>query len=245
MSSLRSRTIRLAKDNAKLRPRLLEILAAEDDGEDEEDKAARFTKGPEGKKEFDAWIKKQPAEVQEEWDANKDKYKDKFKSAAMGLYMTVVEKRAGGGCDSKDLPDAFKENCEKKQKEKGKGDDGDAKDDKKDDGKMPAELLEKFKGKKKAGGTDESALRRAAIRLAHENPKLRPRLLEILAKAPAKLKGKKLDKEINRLFRIHGDRVEFDIFDLGKLSNDVKKAYEAGEDMEAAMKKAVAKYRKN
>jgi len=65
------------------------------------------------------------------------------------------------------------------------------------------------------------------------------------AKEPAKLKGKKLDDAVNKAFYKHGDSVQFDIMDLGKLSNDVKKAYEAGEDMDEAMKKAVAKYRKN
>ena len=65
------------------------------------------------------------------------------------------------------------------------------------------------------------------------------------AKAPAKLKGKKLDAEINRLYGIHGDRVLVNIMDLGKISNAAKAAYEAGEDMEAAIKVAIAKYRLN
>jgi len=65
------------------------------------------------------------------------------------------------------------------------------------------------------------------------------------AKAPAKLKGKKLDAEINRLYGIHGDRVQVNIMDLGKISNAAKSAYEAGEDMEAALKVAIAKYRLN
>ena len=65
------------------------------------------------------------------------------------------------------------------------------------------------------------------------------------AKVPKPLKGKKLDAEINRLFKIHGDRIQFDIFDLGKIANAGKQAAETGGDIEQAIKDAVAQYRKN
>lgn len=65
------------------------------------------------------------------------------------------------------------------------------------------------------------------------------------AKAPAKLKGKKLDAEINRLYKIHGDRVQVNIMDLGKIFNAGKQAYETGGDMEQAIKDAIAQYRQN
>ena len=47
-----------------------------------ENKIARFPEGPEGAKLFEAWIKKQPQEVQDDWAANTDKYKDKFKESS-------------------------------------------------------------------------------------------------------------------------------------------------------------------
>ena len=146
-SPLRTRAIRLAHANPALRPHLLRVLkATEGDKEAEEDKAARFTEGPEGKKEFDAWIKKQPAEVQKDWEANKDKYQDKFKSAAGRLFATAAAERYAG-CEK--LPnEKMQQLCEDKKKDKG--------DDK------------------------EASLRAATIRLAHENPKLRPHLLHLL-----------------------------------------------------------------
>jgi hypothetical protein len=181
MSTLRNRAIRLAHANPTLRPHLLKAIKAADE-EEEGDKTSRFTEGPEGKKEFDAWLKKQPQDVQDEWDANKDKYKNKFKAAAENLFMKAAS-NVFAGCEK--LAPALRENCEnpsfgKKKKKDDKGDDdakGEDKKDKKkkDDGKMPAELLEKFKGKK------GSALRNATIRLAHAKPELRAHLLPILA----------------------------------------------------------------
>lgn len=147
MSSIRTRAIRLAHANPALRPHLLRALKATEEAKSaEEDKSARFTEGPEGKKEFDAWIKKQPKEVQDDWAANKDKYQDKFKSAAGRLFATAAAQRYAG-CEK--LPEGpMRDNCEKKKEE---------------------------------GGKDkEAALRAATIRLAHENPKLRPHLLKLL-----------------------------------------------------------------
>jgi len=119
MPSLRAATIRLANENPAIRPHLLKLLAAEGDKEGEDDKLGRFTEGPKGKKEFDAWIKNQPEAVQKEWDSNKDKYKNKFKSATERLYMAAVNKR-NAGCEK--LPEGpMRDNCEKK-KEEGKDD---------------------------------------------------------------------------------------------------------------------------
>jgi len=41
----------------------------------------RFHEGPKGEKEFKAWMKKQPKEVQEDWDKYNEENKDKFKTA--------------------------------------------------------------------------------------------------------------------------------------------------------------------
>ena len=65
------------------------------------------------------------------------------------------------------------------------------------------------------------------------------------AKTPAKLKGKKLSAEINRLYGIHGHGAQIPIMDLGKISKAGTDAYDAGEDMEAAIKAAIQQYRKN
>ena len=42
---------------------------------------ARFHEGPKGAKEFQAWKKKQPKEVQDDWDKYNEENKDKFKTA--------------------------------------------------------------------------------------------------------------------------------------------------------------------
>ncbi len=64
-----------------------------------------------------------------------------------------------------------------------------------------------------------------------------------MANEAKKLKGKKLDKEIERLFYVYGRGVQFNIFNLSKITRDVMAAYNAGGDMDEAMKVAVAKYR--
>jgi predicted DNA-binding ArsR family transcriptional regulator len=65
------------------------------------------------------------------------------------------------------------------------------------------------------------------------------------AAAPKKLKGKALDKEIEKIYYKVGDRVQINIMDIGKIFAAGRAAYEAGTDMEAAIKAAVEKYRKN
>jgi hypothetical protein len=44
-------------------------------------RAARFEEGPEGAKQFDAWMAKQPKEVQDDWKKYTDEHGDKFKTA--------------------------------------------------------------------------------------------------------------------------------------------------------------------
>lgn len=57
------------------------------------------------------------------------------------------------------------------------------------------------------------------------------------------LKGKKFEAEFSRLFKVHGNQAQFNIFDLSKIRSVVNAANVAGEDLEAAMVKAVATYR--
>lgn len=113
-----------------------------------------------------------------------------------------------------------------------------------------------------ASSTGESDLRSKLIRLASENPELRPVLLPLLtdgvktaAKAPKpapKLKGKKLDDAISKAYYRHGDGVQVNIMDISKIYEAGKKAYEAADTVEAAdaaldaaMKDAIAKFRQN
>lgn len=43
-------------------------------------KKARFPEGPEGTRLFEEWLASQPQSVQDDWEANKEKYGDKFKN---------------------------------------------------------------------------------------------------------------------------------------------------------------------
>ncbi len=45
---------------------------------------ARFTSGPEGRKEWEAWFANRPEAEQEEWKRYTEEYGDKFKSAGWG-----------------------------------------------------------------------------------------------------------------------------------------------------------------
>jgi len=42
---------------------------------------ARFESGPEGRKQFEAWLAEQPQPVQDSWEQHNQEYKDKFKKA--------------------------------------------------------------------------------------------------------------------------------------------------------------------
>jgi hypothetical protein len=64
-------------------------------------------------------------------------------------------------------------------------------------------------------------------------------------KQTAKQADKALDKAVEQAFYRHGDRIQFGIMDLGKISGETKAAVLAGGCINEAMKEAVAKYRKN
>jgi len=171
-----------------------------DEVPEKEGKEGRFTEGPEGEKEFQAWLSKQPKAVQDDWKKNKEKYKDKFKSAASRLFQAAAPKRFAG-CEK--LPnEKMQQLCEDKRKDKG---------DKEAARVTPIEKAKKgdrvevtYKGEKVTGkvvsvkkdGTvtvdlsgqhsdedvgyvdvrlkagKEASLRAATIRLAHSNPAL-------------------------------------------------------------------------
>ena len=69
----------------------------------------------------------------------------------------------------------------------------------------------------------------------------------IVEAGPKKLKGKKLDALIQRLYSKHGNEVQVGIFDLGKISKAAEDAYATGgeEAADKAMAAAIKKYRKN
>jgi hypothetical protein len=65
-------------------------------------------------------------------------------------------------------------------------------------------------------------------------------------KKPKKLKSKKaIDREIERIYKVVGDRVQVPIMSLSKIFRAGHAAAAAGDDLEAAIKAAVAKYRVN
>ncbi len=64
-------------------------------------------------------------------------------------------------------------------------------------------------------------------------------------KKPKKLGKKQLDKEIERLYKIHGQNIQINIMDIGKIFNAGRQAYETGGDMEKAVQDAIAQLRKN
>lgn len=69
---------------------------------------------------------------------------------------------------------------------------------------------------------------------------------------PKKLKNKRLDEFIESLYKKHGNNVEVDIFDIGKILDAGSEAYAGEEDpaiaenmADLAVRNAIAKYRKN
>lgn len=65
------------------------------------------------------------------------------------------------------------------------------------------------------------------------------------AAAERKLGKKQLDSEIERIFNQHGQNIEFNIMDLGKIHSAGRDAYLAGQPIEPAIVAAIAKYRMN
>jgi hypothetical protein len=64
-----------------------------------------------------------------------------------------------------------------------------------------------------------------------------------MAKARKSKAEKELDNLVERLFYKHGSNIEFNIMDLGRLSDYAKAAIVAGGDPDEAMKAAVEKFR--
>lgn len=99
------------------------------------------------------------------------------------------------------------------------------------------------------------SLRSKVIRLAHQNPELRPHLLPLLkeaAKAPAKLKGKKLDSLIETTYYKHGNGVQINMMSIPKIFREAQAAYEAAatpeegvKAVDASIQASIAKYRTN
>jgi hypothetical protein len=56
---------------------------------------------------------------------------------------------------------------------------------------------------------------------------------------------KRIESESEAAFKKHGSGIEFDIFDLSKISKAGEDAGKAGEDIEAAVIAAIEKYRQN
>ena len=100
-----------------------------------------------------------------------------------------------------------------------------------------------------------SNLRSSLIKLAHTNPELRKDLLPLLkeaAKAPAKLKGKKLDALISTTYYKYGNGVQIDMMSIPKIYQEAKTAYDAagtpeeGEKaIDASIQASIVKYRTN
>jgi len=97
-----------------------------------------------------------------------------------------------------------------------------------------------------------STLRAQTIRLAHENPALRTALLPLVAKAPKKLKGKKLDSLITETYYRFGNRVQVPMMKIPAIYREGQTAYEGADShedgvkaLDEAMQKAIAKYRVN
>lgn len=57
--------------------------------------------------------------------------------------------------------------------------------------------------------------------------------------------AKRVRDEADRAFKVHGNGIQFDIFDLSKISAAGIAAGEKGESIEEAVKAAIAQYRKN
>jgi hypothetical protein len=63
---------------------------------------------------------------------------------------------------------------------------------------------------------------------------------------PRMTKAEKLvEMEVERSFKVHGSGVQFDIMDLGKITEAGKSAAKAGTNIEEAVKAAIQTYRKN
>lgn len=57
--------------------------------------------------------------------------------------------------------------------------------------------------------------------------------------------AKLIETQVEAAFTKYGERVQFDMMDLGKIMNAGRDAIRAGESVDEAMIAAVARYRKN
>ena len=165
---LRKATIRLAHENPDLRPHLLPLLTAKAaDDEDESDKESRFEEGKEIS--MDEMTKDMSPEDKKKFEANKEKYGDKFKDkkAAEELFKATV-RLAHAKPELREhllplLTAAKAADDDAPEPEPETKDEPEAKDDE--------------------GSDKEAALRSATIRLAHANPELRAHLLPLIKAA--------------------------------------------------------------
>jgi len=82
-----------------------------------------------------------------------------------------------------------------------------------------------------------STLRSKLIRLAHTKPELRSALVPLLreaAKAPAKLKGKKLDAFISKRYSVLGNGVTINMMSIPKIYRAAEAAYNGAATLEEA-----------
>lgn len=56
---------------------------------------------------------------------------------------------------------------------------------------------------------------------------------------------KETDKKVETAYKLHGQNVQIDIFDISNIYKAGHTAAASGQDVGAAVKEAIAKYRKN
>lgn len=56
---------------------------------------------------------------------------------------------------------------------------------------------------------------------------------------------KRIEKEVEAAFKLHGNCIQFNIFDLGKISKAGREAGKVGGNIEDAVKAAIQVYRQN
>jgi len=56
---------------------------------------------------------------------------------------------------------------------------------------------------------------------------------------------KKIEKAVDDAFKAHGSNIQFDMFDLAKISDAGRKAGKEGKDIVEAVKAAIQQYRKS
>lgn len=81
------------------------------------------------------------------------------------------------------------------------------------------------------------------------NPKIKKVFEQVEAEAEGEIteamSKKQLEKAVNDAYRKYFDRVQVDIFDIGKISNAIEAAIKAGTDLDKVVPDLVKKYRKN